>query len=129
MIQPARPLKIFLVENHGDTLTYITSYLKACGHEVVSARDMESALVQLGTGPIDVLISDIGLPDGDGWELMRKAREKCNPPPFGIAMSGYSMPSDVEKSREAGFSRHLVKPFLPEELDSALREAANGKSH
>lgn len=119
------PLKIFLVENHEDTLTYLASYLKESGHEVQSAKSMGSALEQLASAPVEVLISDIGLPDGDGWQLMRRVGELRKPAPFGIAMSGYSMRSDVEKSLSAGYKHHLIKPFLPEELDVLLEQAAS----
>jgi CheY-like chemotaxis protein len=73
---------------------------------------------------VDVLICDIGLPDGSGWELMEKV-STYDQAPFGIAMSGYGAVSDREKSLAAGFRHHLVKPFLPEDLDAILLEAAN----
>jgi CheY-like chemotaxis protein len=120
-------MKIFLVENHIDTLTYLSSYLRACGHEVDTARDMASALEAVPDGDFDVLLCDIGLPDGDGWQLMRAVCERCDPPPFGVAMSGYGMKNDIEKSVAAGFRHHLVKPFLPADLDAVLREAAAPK--
>lgn len=119
-----RPLKIFLVENHDDTLTYLARYLQDCGHQVQSAKGMGPALEVLSGCEFDVLISDIGLPDGDGWQLMRRLGEMKSPPPFSIAMSGYSTSSDIEKSRLAGYQHHLVKPFLPEELDQLIEKAA-----
>ncbi|GAT33906.1 two-component system, chemotaxis family [Terrimicrobium sacchariphilum] len=118
-----RALSIFIVENHEDTLQYLGKYLSMVGHSVRSARDMASALEDLRSVPVDVLISDIGLPDGDGWELMRRIRES-GVLPFGIAMSGYGMRADKEKSLSAGFRHHLVKPFGPDELDTVLKEAA-----
>lgn len=121
---PARPLKIFLVENHDDTLTYLAGYLQDCGHEVQSAKGMGPALEALAATEVDVLISDIGLPDGDGWQLMRRVGELKTVQPFGIAMSGYSTRADIEKSRSAGYKHHLIKPFLPEELDVLIAEAA-----
>lgn len=116
-------MSIFIVENHEDTLQYLGHYLAMVGHSVRSARDMTSALEDLKSVPVDVLISDIGLPDGDGWELMRRVKE-TGPLPFGIAMSGYGMRSDKEKSLSAGYRHHLVKPFGPDELDTVLKEAA-----
>jgi len=116
-------LKVFLVENHEDTLTYLSRYLRDCGHDVSSARDMTSALKGLSEQQVDVLISDIGLPDGDGWQLMKSLQEASTCPPFGIAMSGFSMRSDCEKSMKAGYKHHLIKPFLPEDLDILLEEA------
>ena len=120
----ARPLKILLVENHDDTLVCLTAYLESCGHRVRSAGDVETALQSLAATPVDVLISDIGLPNGDGWQLMRRLAERKVAVPFGIAMSGYGRPSDLAKSRRAGYRHHLAKPFLPEELEPLLIEAA-----
>ncbi len=120
----ARPLKVFLVENHDDTLNYLSRYLEAQGHEVSIARDMASALESVPQSGADVFLCDIGLPDGDGWELMRRLREAGHAP-YGIAMSGYS---DEERSRAAGFHLHLTKPFLPEELESALAGAMKKNS-
>ncbi len=123
MVPSATKLRILLVENHDDTLVYLTKYMQKKGHDVVPARDMESAIGMLNASEVDVLISDIGLPDGDGWELMKKAKE-ANLAPYGIAMSGFGMRSDREKSLEAGYRHHLIKPFMPEELDLLLDEAA-----
>ena len=127
---PSPSLKILLVENHEDTLVYLAKYMKRRGHEVLSTRNMQQAIEVISTTPVHVLISDIGLPDGDGWELMREV-QKINPPFYGIAMSGFGMRSDREKSLQAGYKHHLIKPFMPEELDVILDEAVqaiNGKS-
>jgi DNA-binding response OmpR family regulator len=113
-------LKILLVENHEDTLKYLARYLEIQGHEVSGARDMASAIKALSSSKFDVLISDIGLPDGDGWQLIRQ----LEPKPFGIAMSGFGTHSDRQKSLAAGYKHHLTKPFLPEDLDALLAEAA-----
>lgn len=116
-------MKIFLVENHNDTLTYLANYLRACGHEVEGARTMGLAREGLAAMDPDVLICDIGLPDGSGWELMEEMRTRGSRIPFGIAMSGYGMQTDIDRSLSAGFRHHLVKPFLPNDLDAILREA------
>ncbi|HEU4679218.1 MAG TPA: response regulator [Terrimicrobiaceae bacterium] len=113
-------LRILLVENHEDTLKYLTRYLEIQGHEVHGTRSMASAVQALSTSKFDVLISDIGLPDGDGWQLMRKLDAK----PFSIAMSGFGTHSDRQRSLAAGYKHHLTKPFLPEDLDTILAEAA-----
>lgn len=116
-------LSIFIVENHEDTLQYLCHYLSMIGHTVRSARDMASALDAIPAGPVDVLISDIGLPDGDGWELIRRVKEGGRSP-FAVAMSGFGMRTDKEKSLSVGYRHHLVKPFGPEELDAVLKEAS-----
>lgn len=115
------PLKFFVVENHQDTLDAIKMFLEAQGHSVASALDMKSALKLATTTEFDVLISDIGLPDGDGWELMKQFREKI-PGVKAIAISGYGMRADLDKSKAAGFAAHLIKPFGPVELDAALKK-------
>ena len=121
MKPPPRRLRILIVENHEDSLTYLTRYLQQQGHEVCGVRDMASALEVISSSNFDVLISDLGLPDGDGWQLLGQ----MTPKPFGIAMSGFGSRSDLEKSHAAGYKHHLTKPFLPDDLDALLQEAAS----
>ena len=113
--------RVFIVENHADTLLSLRFYLEDLGHTVTSARNLKEAL-QLLPGDVQILISDIGLPDGTGWELIKKA--KLPTTVFCIAMSGFGMNADSERSVRAGFRHHLLKPFKAEELDKALAEAA-----
>jgi two-component system CheB/CheR fusion protein len=110
------------VENHEDTVKYMRLYLEHLGHEVIVAGDMATALADFPRSNCEVLISDIGLPDGDGWQLME--RMKSRRPTFAIAMSGYGTGEDLHRSRSAGYNRHLVKPFPPDELIAVLREAS-----
>ena len=119
-------MKILLVENHDDTMMYLASYLEECGHHVCRATSLIEALESLALEPVDLLISDIGLPDGDGWQLLQRIRDADLPVPLSIAMSGYSTRADIEKSRSAGYRHHLVKPFLPDELGSLIQEVASG---
>lgn len=115
------PLRIFVVEDHADTLKWLELYLQHCGHTVFTARTMQEALSGLPRAKVDVLISDIGLPDGDGWELLRSAH--LSYPVFGIAISGFGMKADLSKSIAAGYRAHLLKPFRMAELDRLLQEA------
>jgi CheY-like chemotaxis protein len=120
----ARPLRIFVVENHIDTLKWLTLYLQQMGHTVTSARTMSEALAVLPKASCEVLISDIGLPDGDGWELLQRVREGGRGlPGYSIAMSGYGMNSDRSKSKATGYSQHILKPFKAAELQRMLGEA------
>src|SRR5215211_2162967 len=96
------PLKFFVVENHQDTLDALKMFLEAQGHEVESALDMTSALAKARDTKFDVLISDIGLPDGDGWALLKQLRSDM-PEVKAIAMSGYGMRADLDRSKAAGF--------------------------
>ena len=118
----SRPLRIFLVENHRDTLEYMQIYLEMFGHTVLTADSMTKALATLPQADCNVLISDIGLPDGDGWMLLH--RLQLSRPVYAIAMSGFGMGADQLRSQEAGYRRHLLKPINPKELDAALEEAA-----
>ena len=121
-VMQGRPLRIFVVENHEDTLMALTQYLAGGGHTVRSALSMEEALERLPSAEIDVLISDIGLPDGDGWELLRRAQLDART--YTVAMSGFGHNADRGRSEAAGFRKHLIKPFSPEDLDDILALAA-----
>jgi CheY-like chemotaxis protein len=116
-----KSLRIFVVENHADTLQSLRLYLEDLGHEVTAARNVKEALEKLPGSGVEVLLSDIGLPDGTGWELLEKAG--LSPDVFTIAMSGFGMGADSERSFRAGYRHHLLKPFRSDELDSVLEEA------
>jgi DNA-binding response OmpR family regulator len=118
-------LRVFLVENHEDTVRYMQLFLEQQNYIVSVATDMATALREIPNSHCDVLISDIGLPDGDGWLLMEKLGE--HRPPFSIAMSGYGTGNDQQKSRAVGYDRHLVKPFTPDALLALLRQASDVK--
>jgi two-component system CheB/CheR fusion protein len=115
-------MRIFIAENHEDTLRWLGLYLEDCGHTVITARTLAESLAALPGAHCDVLISDIGLPDGDGWELLEKVR--LPHPIFAIAMSGFGRNADSERSRAVGYRYHLIKPFKMTELDKILEEAA-----
>lgn len=114
-------LRIFVVENHEDTRILLCILLEQMGHTVKTAASMNEALREIPRSNCDVLISDIGLPDGDGWELMRRLERR---PRYAIAMSGLGMNGDRARSREVGFRHHLVKPTGPEHLAEILEGAA-----
>ena len=116
----SHPLRIFVVEDHPDTLDALCLYLKHVGHTVRTARTKREALKKIAEG-YDVLISDIGLSDGNGWDLIREMAGCC--PPFAVAMSGYGTAADRERSAKAGFRHHLIKPVSLEKLTAVLDEA------
>jgi signal transduction histidine kinase/ActR/RegA family two-component response regulator len=116
-VQFPKALQILLVDDHIDTCTVMGKLLAARGHRVTVAHDMKSALKKVADDEFDVLISDVGLPDGSGIELMAKSRDAL----VGIAMSGFGTEADAARSLEAGFSQHLVKPITMETLDAALQ--------
>ncbi len=114
------PLRIFLVENNPDTRELMGLLLAQAGHVVGSAATMAAALEAIPAFAADMLISDIGLDDGTGWELLGLLGESR--PPYAIAMSGFGTPVDRENSRAAGFRHHLLKPVVPASLDLLLDE-------
>jgi len=115
-------LRIFLVEDHEDTRRFLTLGLKRLGHEVLTASTAGEAEKMIPGARCDVLISDIGLPDGDGWELLEGLHGFR--PPVAIAMSGFGTEADVARSMSVGFRKHLVKPFPMDALKALLAEAA-----
>jgi len=115
-----KTLKILVVENHEDTLQAMKMYLELEGHMADTAATMKEALAAATENTFDLVITDIGLPDGDGWELMRQLRERISV--RAVAMSGYGWKEDLEKSRAAGFIAHLLKPLKITDLEAVLRK-------
>jgi two-component system CheB/CheR fusion protein len=120
-VPPAsRPLRILLVEDHGDTAEMMSMLLAADGHHVENVGDVASALDVASANSFDLLISDLGLPDASGLELMRELRRRGDTLP-GIALSGYGQEEDIRHSREAGFSAHVIKPASPHRLAEVIQ--------
>ncbi len=113
-----RPLRILLVDDHVDTCTALERLLVRRGHLVAAAHNVRSAMEAAARSSFDLLISDIALPDGTGIELMSYLRAMSPIP--GIAISGFGMNGDIEKSFDAGFAEHLVKPVKMESLEAAI---------
>jgi PAS domain S-box-containing protein len=129
---PSEPLRILLVEDHPDTAEAMADLLRDMGHQITTAVTVAEALeaaaiLQGGIHPgIDLVISDLGLPDGTGHDLMRELVRRYGL--RGIALSGYGMEEDIRKSLEAGFDRHLIKPVSPQLLRSVVDQAARGEA-
>jgi CheY-like chemotaxis protein len=118
-----RPMRVFIVENHDDTRFLLGILLEQLGHTVFSAASLGEAVAAIPAARCDVLISDIGLPDGSGWELMTRLGDAR--PPYAIAMSGFGMSSDRQRSLGVGYRHHLLKPVEPNQLETLLDEAAD----
>ena len=119
--QPRTPLKILLVEDNRDTLHFLAQILSRRGHDVRRATCLAEARVNLAAD-LDLIISDIELPDGTGLELMREVGDTQKLP--GIAMSGFGSEEDIQFSREAGFALHLTKPVDLTRLEAAIEQVA-----
>ncbi len=114
-----RPLRILLVEDHSDTARIMRRLLQSWGNHVEHATDVATALQLAAAQPFDLLLSDLGLPDGSGLDLMRMLRAQGLARP-GIALSGYGQEADIQASRAAGFALHLVKPVTMPRLADAI---------
>ncbi|MHA3774969.1 PAS domain-containing hybrid sensor histidine kinase/response regulator [Verrucomicrobiota bacterium sgz303538] len=112
-------LRLLVVEDHEPTLSVVTKLLQRAGHHVVTAQTVNAALTAAESAEFDVVISDLGLPDGTGVELMSRLRTN-HPDLRGIALSGYGMEEDVRRSHDAGFETHLTKPVNFDQLRQAL---------
>jgi hypothetical protein len=119
---PSKPLRILLVEDHRDTRRTLSRLLTHFGHEVLAADNVHRALEIIGSEEIDVLLCDIGLPDGSGYEVITQAKGKR--PIHAVALTGFGTEEDIRRSKEAGFDLHLVKPIDLHELQTVLEKVA-----
>ena len=120
------PLTILLVEDDDSTREVLSRLLRRQGHRVVSASGFGEAVEIGGRQAFDLVVSDLGLPDGSGFDLLHRLRGRG--PVLGIALSGYGREEDRTRSREAGFAAHLTKPIDFADLIAAIRQAtADGR--
>ncbi len=115
------PLNILLVEDHADTQKVMVRVLQSLGHTVTPAGSVAAALLAAEQQRFNLIISDIGLPDGTGLDFMRQLREKQKIP--AIALTGFGMENDVRQSAEVGFVAHLTKPVNFDRLEQAISRA------
>jgi DNA-binding response OmpR family regulator len=113
-----RRARILLVEDNDATRHSLQKLLAARNFEVRTAATVEDAWALVADSEFDVLISDIGLPDGDGFLLMHELKDRFGI--SGIALTGFDLEDDFKLSKEAGFSVHLTKPVDVSVLDEAL---------
>jgi CheY-like chemotaxis protein len=100
---------VLIVEDHFDTRNILVDVISSWGHHVQSAGTAAEGIQALSQSPFDIIVSDIGLPDETGWEMMKKIRKK-NKSIRAVALTTYSSDLDRELSRAAGFNFHLNKP-------------------
>ena len=110
--------RILLVDDHADTLRVLSRLLTRRGFEVTPVANAAEAIVAAERNTFDLLISDLGMPEVSGIELLAKIRAIQRVP--AIALSGYGMESDVAESKGAGFQLHLTKPVDFEQLITAV---------
>ena len=114
-----RHRRVLVVDDHRDTCIGMKRMLERHGYEITVAYSAEQAAEKVRTEDFDLLISDIGLPDRSGYDLMREVRSSKPLP--GIALSGFGTEQDVNEARAAGFSEHLTKPINFEQLEKAIQ--------
>ena len=114
-------IHILIVEDHRETNLVMQMFLERQGYRVSSARTVTDALQLATATDFDVVISDISLPDGTGLDLIKTLRDIK--PVVGIALSGFGMETDIQRSLEAGFVEHLVKPVGVRALQAAIDRA------
>lgn len=118
-------LEILFVEDHADTALVMQKQLELLGHKVEIARTVKDAVEQVKSGRFDMLISDIGLPDGSGVEIVKHAGTSDM---MAIAITGFGMEQDIRRCKEAGFHDHLTKPIDFGRLESAINGLANQRA-
>jgi len=116
---PETPMRLLLVEDHEPTMSVLTRLLARAGHQPVAARNLAEARAAAAQQPFDLVISDLGLPDGSGVDLMQELHDRYGL--RGIALSGYGTDEDMRRTEAAGFVTHLVKPVDFKDLRLALR--------
>ena len=115
-------LQVLIVEDEPATIRLMARLLRGLGHRVVAAETLAEAARWLdGPEPFDLIVSDIGLPDGTGLDLMRRARAARGDLP-GIALTGFGTVEDIEQSRQAGFTAHMTKPIDFNQLEALIRQ-------
>ena len=115
------PKRILLIEDNRDARELFRMVLELAGHSVSEAESGDCGLDLLNTEQPDVAIIDIGLPGIDGYEVARRIRARAEGRAMLLlALTGYGLPKDYERSAQSGFDHHLVKPVDPCDLTRLL---------
>ena len=114
-----KKMRLLLVEDHGLTRNTLRALLVRRKFDVTVAGSVAEALSLIDQGEFDLIISDLGLPDGDGYHLLASVRAKL-PDIRAVALSGYGTEEDRMRSAEAGFIAHLIKPISIDVLDKTI---------
>ncbi len=117
-----KSLRILVVEDHSDTLQALSRLLSHFGHEISLADTAENALNMLESKEFDVVLCDIALPDGNGYDVIAQAKRRRSVK--AVALTGFSATEDIQRGKEAGFDFHLTKPVDFHELRAVLGQIA-----
>src|SRR6476619_1567351 len=111
-------VRLLLVEDHGDTARALARLLENRGFTTKTAPNIATALEAVGREDFDLFLCDLGLPDGNGVDFIRKVRETWKTP--AIALTGFGMQEDIERAQKAGFDAHLTKPVNLQKLEATM---------
>ncbi|MEY2528838.1 MAG: hypothetical protein QOJ05_928, partial [Verrucomicrobiota bacterium] len=111
-------VRLLLVEDHEDTARALARLLEHRGFIIQIAPSVATALEVIGRDEFDLLLCDLGLPDGTGIDLITKIRETRQTP--AIALTGFGMQEDVDRAQDAGFDAHLTKPVNLQKLEATI---------
>jgi CheY-like chemotaxis protein len=121
-LRSGKSLRILVVEDHADTLRVLARLLDHFGHKISAADSTHSALQFLQSKTFDVILSDINLPDGSGYEVVSQAKQKQAVK--AVALTGFDREEDIRRGKEAGFDFHLSKPVDFHELRTVLNQVS-----
>ncbi|HEX9049419.1 MAG TPA: ATP-binding protein [Anaeromyxobacter sp.] len=121
--RPRPGRRVLVIEDQADAAESLADVLRLAGHEVRVARDGAEGLRHAREGRLDAVLCDIGLPGMDGYEVARRLRADGHAATLLVALTGYALPDDLRRAREAGFDAHLTKPARPEEIEAVLARA------
>ena len=119
---PGKGLRILVVEDHGDTRRTLSRLLSYFGHQISVADSRQSALQMIAAKRFDVLLTDIALPDGSGYDVASRAKREQHVK--SVALTGFDGAEDVRRGKEAGFDFYLTKPVDFAELRTVLGQIA-----
>lgn len=111
-------VRLLLLEDHPDTARALSRLLENRGYRTQTAPTVAAALEAVDQSEFDLLVCDLGLPDGTGMEFIEKVREQRKTP--AIALTGFGMQQDVDRARQAGFDAHLTKPVSMQKLEATI---------
>jgi signal transduction histidine kinase len=120
------PLDILVIEDNEDVAETLVVWLESGGHHVSVANTGPKGLELVLKEKPQVVLCDVGLPEMDGIEVCQQVRRQAGPDfrPMMIALTGWGMDEDRQRTKEAGFDHHLVKPVAIDLLSELLRSAA-----
>jgi CheY-like chemotaxis protein len=125
-VHPAGLLTILLIEDHVDTADVMAQLIRGLAHEVTVVGRVDDALAATQSIRFDLVISDVGLPDGTGLDFIKAFREHSDVP--AVALTGFGTDEDVRRCLSAGFTSHLTKPVNFSQLETMIESAANLKA-